>query len=822
MKTKEDLRQFMKKIGQNKVVSSIFMLVLALALLLGVMPKIYRTQASAAADFLNPDNWKNLPGYEFVSPELRADEGTKYPAEVTFGENVDGVGINMKVKGYYAGSTGDEDGNMYAGIVYKEKVTVENFSITFTVNKQGANSSASPADDGWIGIGFMAKSNLWHTTNARVNMGAVALCRTSSRGVNMPVHEVASDFNGYSIANFLRGTNVNAALESVLPAVEGATFRVSMLKESDVTGDKYFPKIEQIEFETKKVIAEKVAAAPLNCPELYLDAEGKAYLAISASTSNFDKQWDISIKNICGVDIGTAPDVAPLSPTERAKNIGSLIEKLQIYNCFELDGTLTEEGKSFYAPSGSVDVNTLSTELSVQLYNADAETLAALGNLDPASKEFPDLDAYLEFLRTCNEAMIDNYEYQRAVKIVSDMNGYLNELPSLEEVALTNEQQVFSLMKNIKSLYADFTTKAIELFGGQEAYENLWSQTITDYSAKLDEVSLQKYLSLATDLPVDISMDNAKTAAFIVVPAESLYSGIEQRLNDIRISDPEVYEALTAAKEKLDSARSVLDALKAEHQREIESYENGAKVRNEIFYLPFSVVASDAESVFGTLSRYIALSTELKNEIADDEKETLFNACASALEGLIAELPEASEITESNYITEGYDYKISPVNNYYNILEEVDYATAEALKGRDKLLSVVAKASAIGNPLQKKYVESKSVNAGETIEVAFADMFTNYFGRNYEITANYGSASKETEVFTVSFTEAGEYTVEVTIADSEYNQSAVCAFTVTVNGSSGQSGNDSGCGSTTAVSSLAAAFALLAVAVAVTKEKRCR
>ncbi len=138
-------------------------------------------------DFLKESNWKNLPGYEYVMDGVKDEAGKKYPAQVTFGKDASGVGINMKVRGYYQPLSGDSAGNQYAGLVFQQKVPVDGFSITLTINKLGASSSASPADDGWIGIGLMSKANLWHTANTDVNSGAVALLRMTTMSALLPL-----------------------------------------------------------------------------------------------------------------------------------------------------------------------------------------------------------------------------------------------------------------------------------------------------------------------------------------------------------------------------------------------------------------------------------------------------------------------------------------------------------------------------------------------------------------------------------------------------------------------------------------------------------
>ena len=338
--------------------------------------------ALTEAYLLNEENWTNLPGYEYVSPDVKDENGTKYPAEVAFSEDANGTGINMKVKGYYQSLSGDEHGNGYAGMVLNEKVSVKDFSITLTINKLGASSSASPADDGWIGIGLMSKENLWHTANTSVNSGMVALLRTANRSVNVVAHEIASDGAGYKVANFVGTPTPPSASLDLAPATEGATLRFSIVTKEANAKVSYFAKIEQLDFQTGEVLSSRTSSLSLICPELYIDNEGKTYLAISCSTDNFDKMWDISIKNICGIDVGKAEDAEPISPTQCAQNIYELIEELKIYEYFDIEGTMNEAAKAFYVPNGEVDVNALATDFAIQLYNADSEVISKLTALD--------------------------------------------------------------------------------------------------------------------------------------------------------------------------------------------------------------------------------------------------------------------------------------------------------------------------------------------------------------------------------------------------------------------------------------------------------
>ena len=768
--------------------------------LLGGLTASAKTEMTA--DYLlDESNWINLPGYEYVAPDVKDEGGRKFPAELSFGENADGVGINLKMQGYYQSLSGDENGNEYAGIVLREKVSVADFSVTFTVNKLGASSSASPADDGWIGIGLMSKPNLWHTANTNVNSGAIALLRTSNRAVNAVVHEVAADGRGYKVANFGGSPTPPSANLDLAPATEGATLRYSVISRAEGAETSYFAKIEQLNFSTGEVISSKTSSLSLICPELYIDSDGMAYLAISCSTDNFEKSWDISIKNICGVEIGRAEDTAPVSAAQRAQNIYELIQQLKIYDYFGADGTMTAEGETFYVPGSDLDVNALATDLSVQLYNADAEVVSRLSALDPVSAMFSDADEYLAFLNLCKERIMENYEEKRADGLISSLGKAIDSLPPLNTVSLANERETYTGLQNVIDLYYALSEKAIEKLGAE--YERIFEEVILAYEEKLEELSVEKYLSLAEELPESVTSDNAKETIFALVPAESIYKGIEDRIEEMEGADNALYQKLMAAKAKFDAARIAVDELKKENNRVIETYENGARVRNDIFYLPNPASAEQASAVFGVLVDYMDLTADIRGEITAEERTSLLTACENSLSSLIASLPEASAVTSANYLVNGYDLKINEANNYFNLLDQAEPSLAEGLEGREKLRTLVAKLAVLVNPLSPVLVEAKTVAAGEAVTLSFGDMFNNYFGLAYDVGVNYGTVDKALESFTVSFDEAGEYSVEVTMTDSVYGQTAVCRFTVRVTGGAGRGG----CGS--AVSSAVLAGMML-------------
>jgi len=735
-------------------------------------------KADSSNDYLNEENWINLPGYEYISYDVKPEDTDKLPATVIFKESTDDIGINLKLKGYYQSGFGDQQGNGYAGLVYKNKVSIDNFSVTFTCNKLGASSNASPADDGWIGISFLKNCNMFSTTNTDINMGAVALVRASNRGCIVYMHEIAEDGNDYKISNFAKGTNVSVELD-VLPSFEGSTLRLSIVKEENPSGNKYFLKLEQIEFSTGKVITSKTSSNPLECPNLYMDESGKGYLAISASTDNYDKTWDISIKNICGTVIGTKEDAEPISATERANNIYDLIDRLSIYSYFDLNTSLSNEGKEFYSPNNELNINDLTTNLLVQLYNADNETLTKLSDMDAVSSNFDSLNDYLKFLNDCTSKIVDNYDTIVSDLLIKNINDSVKALPELKDVNLANEQEVSSIINDLQVYHHDMNEKTIAKYG-EANYNNLWNEIIVKYSRKLNEVSIEKYDALSKTIPNTITKDNYKEAVINLVSMEKIYLKFADELNDIKDENIDSYNSIIAAKEIQDKARTDVNVLKEENQRNIEAFENAGLVLYELFYLSNNTKASDLEMIYNLVSKYKGLNTEAKKYIT--EKDKLLNAAVKALDLNIKAAPEAADITEANYVNKGYDTLVSTLNNYYNLIEEIDYTKVETLESKNKLYSLVGKLSALKNPLSSNVVSKIDLNATGEYSITFVQMFNNYLGRNYTITSNYGTVNKDMENITFNFTENGTYQVLVEIKDEDYSQSAKCEFTINVTG----------------------------------------
>lgn len=731
--------------------------------------------ADGVNDYLNEDNWLNLPGYEYITSNLKAENNAKYPAEVVYGESEDDVGINLKIKGYYQSGYGDENGNGFAGIVYKNKVSLDGFSVTFTCNKLGASSNASPADDGWISVAFLSKCNMFSTTNTAVNMGAVALVRPSNRGCIVYLHEIASDDNGYKIANFAKGTNVSVELDTA-PSFEGSTIRVSFVKVEDPTGTKYYLKVEQLNFETGEVLASKTSNNPFEAPHIYTDADGKGYLAFSASSDNFDKSWDLSIKNICGTTVGKKADQEPISATERAGNIYDLITKLQIYSYFELDGKLSAEGKAFYTPDCEININDLATQLSVQLFNADNDTIAKLADMDAVFSQFDTKDQYIAFLKNCNSEIIQNYETIRIDRLISRIESILSTLPSIENVSLSNEQSVSANILDLQTLYGSMNAQAIEKYT-QEKYDLLW-ETIVRYTDKLSDVSIEKFDNIIRQLPQNVTGDNLKQTVLDLVTAELIYEKLEDELATISVNNPTGYKKLVEGKQVIDKVRAGVEDLRGEYKRIIENYENAGNVIFKIFYLPASPAAEDMTDLRDLLTSYYQLNDEAKAYIT--EKGKLLAACVSSLDLAIKAAPDYTEITAENYLQNNYDTMVNELSSMYNLIDTVDGSQLANLSNAEKYKKLKGKMDSIMSPVSAIQISKITLNADETKEITFAEMFHNYYGKNVNVTTNYGVVDKTNETLVLSFKEGGTYTVTVEITDVDYNQSAKCEFTVEV------------------------------------------
>lgn len=765
-------------------------------------------KADSVNDYLNPANWRNLPGYEYKAPGIRTDEGQKLPAEVTFPADENDVGINFKMKGYYASGTGDQEGNMYAGLIYKNKMKLEDLDVTFTINSLGANSAVG--DDGWVSICFLEKENMFSTTTPSINMGSVALLRTQTRSITVYDHEIGEDQYGTKYANFATGSNCCLDLD-VYPACEGCTLRVYYEHEVTAAYEKFYLVIEQLDFETGEIISTKKTANPLIHSDDYA-AEGKeGYFVISTSTDNYEKQWDISIKNICGVNIGTKSDVKPLSPQEKAEKTIEYINALQISTYCNLDGSIKEDGKTFYSPlNDKVDVNNLATQLSSSLYTFNSEDIQALADISREASAFPSAEAYKEYLDTCTANIIDNYDTVGADILIANIEAAVAKLPPIDQVSLKNEQEVGSIISALQVYYEMMNDKVTEKYG-KEKKEKLWNDIIVKYSDKLDDIKFDKLESCVEALPETVTNENLKDSIFNLVPAEMMIEYFDEKIDDVRERKPEMYASLLFDKEAVGNIRSQVDTFKVSQRALVEDLETAARVNYNIYYLS-DEIANDLDSVFEVLTQYASLSSSVRQYV--DSADRLFSACAKALDAAIVKLPSLDELRKEDYIQKGYDVAINNVYQKFIQLKNVSPTSISQVTNSAKLLALVDKLDKITNPLSAKTVMDQTLDVSAKLEMTFVDMFNNYDGRNYTVTANYGTVDMAGEKVVITMKENGTYTVSVTMTDTDYGDVVTCSFKLTVSGA-----KSGGCGGAIVASGAASIIALLGVCVLIFRKK---
>ena len=798
------------------------------ALTLGLLPAgglFAAAEEVTAEDFINADNWTNLPGYTYVGSNVPDPSGAKHPAEPTFPETADGVGINYRGTGYY--QSGDDN---FAGIVFNQKIDISNFSITFTINTLGANSNAAQSEDGWIGIGLMEEPNLWHTVQT-ANGGAINLMRPGSREISSYIHEIGSNGPNDSINNFAGGTYAAPSANIDLrPATEGSTIRYTLTK--TMTGDSasYVATLSQIDFQgdgnplDDPVISTKSYSGPLNRPDFYFQ-DDMAYLTISTSTDNSTKMWDFTIKEINGVIIGTQPEEEPLPAPERAAAIKEMIDELQIYEKFDVPSpTLIDEDDPFYTIANTeVDINEVATEFATLLDGMDEEVLNALVNEDDASLLFADSDEYKEFLLAAADVIIDKYDTSLADDQIARLDEALEALPDASTVTAATERETFLRLDQAKDRYNGLSQKAVEIVKNRGDYETIITEYFDPLDAALREIWVDNYVAIAEGIPAtvpDITMDNVAEYVIAVGNADAIYQNMLEILADLETDDPDLYQQFVAAKEIIDGLDAKIEAFKGTASNEnlviIESYESVVSIQNRIYYLPLDITSSDAESVFSLVTEYRNLSADLQAMIGEDDLANLIETASRALEIVIDALPAPEDITAENYIQQGYDIAVQQANNYQAQLSRLD-ADAANVSNLQKLRDCITKIAVVSNPLSAKTYSPAGATAGTEVVIDLTDLFNNENLLDVTYEANVGTINAEEGTWTYTPAEAGQVNVQITIRNEEFNQSAVCEFTLNVaEGTGGNGGGDNGgCNSEVAgTASLVAAGVLVAGAAA--------
>lgn len=794
-----------------------------------------------ASEYINSSNWTQKPGYVYSGPT--SQEGPPTPATVVFPADAEDVGIKYTGKGYYmSGSNSDK----YSGIVFKNKVKADGFSVTFTINKLGLNTAAG--DDGWIGIGISENPDMWHTTTF-VNDSAVALIRPQSpRSFLAYVHENARDEETNKKINNFAGGSPLAANGTLSTVLEGATLRFSINKVDSA----YYPKLELMSFPGMAVLDTYNFSGALNEPGMYIDNDGLVYFCMSASSSNFDKEWEFTIKNICGVDVGVKDDEIPVQPDERAASILSLIEELKVVDYFTVNASgdivfadayndlsipyysemqeaadpslnIAEKANELYAA-----INTMNNDVRSELKKQDLlydDLVNALGSEA----------AYFNFYIDAAEMILDEYEDISAENRIDEFLVEFAKLPEADEIDESNEQAVIQLLGYVKDLYNFLPIKAVEKLKAQAPetssaeYDNrydeikiavfdvldkaLESLRFSNYFVYLDELEAAlDGIGFSGDFSI-VTMENYETPVLAVSKANLMFDRLSEELQeDIEENYFTEYNLMTGMNGRVDALKEQSNA----NRVKLEEIEDIALMSFNIFMLPTPVLASHTDSIFALVTVYNAFSTESLAYFSAEEKAALETAAIQSLTLSITAMPAASQITKENFQAQGYDELSADLNRYYQSLEFLNDGSAQGkVTNADKLAEIVEKIDILTFPLASKtFTPESSYEKGKEIKVLLTDLFSNQNELTVTYSATVGSISGDYWTFTPD--EAKEYDVSVTITSTEYDQSATAGFKLNVvpgeGDGDGGGGEDEGCKSSV---SAGAAVLILALAGAV-------
>jgi len=192
------------------------------------------------SDVVGFDHWTILPG--------ALVDGVAVPAKI----EIDGDNIIMtSPEGYY-----DDTGN-YQGIILNMPVDVKNFSIEFTIDEYAGSASSV---DTWIGIHLLNQKHYFSVADPSKSQGLVTLLRPYGHGniVQSFQHVTAFGWNG----------DEPVAKETI------GDWKYEFVYNDDTTYSLFIDGVE-------------AGAIFDNFGDVFPD--GKAYLAIGASTNNNEK-----------------------------------------------------------------------------------------------------------------------------------------------------------------------------------------------------------------------------------------------------------------------------------------------------------------------------------------------------------------------------------------------------------------------------------------------------------------------------------------------------------------------------------------------------
>ena len=771
---------------------TIVALVLVLVLSLNVVAIANAQSNETREAFLDEQNWIQLDGYTYLSKNEKGS--TTYPAVITFGgsDGIPDIGINYKSNpngnGYY--QPGER---AYSGIIYKDKVDLTNFSIVFSINKVGANAG----QDAWIGIGLMKEPKLWDSVDGIYNSGAIALFRRSgSIELTSYIHEITPNYNSFTNAS------IGIPTFRMNRTIEGALLKYEIRREGEAEPYTYRARLSEIKYDengSEVVLRTRDYGNPLSKGAEYF-VDGKAYLAISASTENPNRPWDFSIKRINNIVLGTQSDVEPKTPAEISESIYTLINELDVYSNIEpvFDGgtysgvRFTDSYNDIYTPDDE-EITEKAIEFYRLLTDVDNDVLNLLAQTDTIGGYYfgSDLAKLVDFYKDCADLIMGTIEGITAQRLVDE---FVSALALLEDYENLTEKELRDRVENAKYLYNKMTVTsgAIDLY--EENSENMAVTEILalfdDIDELLEQLALGRYLDLLDELEtlitaaggVNITMDNVWDYMEKAVPAEETYDTFTQDFKDENFLNEGAPYA--GKKQTLDSVFEAINQLKENPQNidTIESYERTALILLNIFYIPENANSAHLQVVFDVVNDYNLLPQSLKDKISSENKQHLATAAKNSLKDAISALPA---INSDNYLLLG-----ETLENLRSSIIALEYLDASSLPDNknvfeEKYFIYLVNYYPLGT---KAYTVNEAYNVGEEIKISLSDLFDNRNDLDLTYTVS-GGATISGNYLVLVPTEAKEYVITVTAANEQYNQSVSKTLQFNCVG-----GSSSGCG----------------------------
>ncbi len=754
---------------------------------------------------LNSSNWTNLPGYTYISGD---EKGTgKYPATVTFATAEEDTGINYKSNA--AGNYYKPDFSDYSGLVYNNKIDINDFSVTFSINGVGV----LPGNDGWIGIGLMTKADLWNSKNDAYNRGSVLLIRRSATNeITAYVHEVTGTTNTFS-------GNAIGFGQLQLESVKGAWLKYSV-KNNNGNYEASLSAVKQDGTVLKTNKGNKALNIAPNFPD------SQAYFALSASTVNIGMIWDISIKSLNGVVAGSKADVEAKSSYAIAQEIIAVMDDLAIYDNIEpvfegsvYAGAQLMEGSEERYSAGDTATAQDFEKFYTLMQDADNEALDEVVKVDLIGAEYfgNNKTALKSFYSDCVTLIDDEIRNREAKRLVSGLKNALDALTDYENM---NENELLEARSELSFYYnrvvSNTTAKALyESDTDNVPLEDVLEMIDVTLIEMLTELKLSRYVLLGELMTAElgkisdnlslITVANAWTFMSCAREADRIYDGLSEDFIDglfTEGSDLKAYKNLTG---RILARIDVLaaDTASASEMAELEKVDS---IRAQIESYPAVSGRDLMDDIFETVGDYRLLAKSRQSLITSGEFAHLSKAAKSSLSDAIANL---KPVTSSNFETYDNDLMDSIGNNllalrYFDSAAKCDN---ESVYTENKLLLSIYQM-----PITVKgYAFSEVYYTGAQIKVPIESLFTNDNSLDLVYTLT-GDGIIDGSYYIFTPLQAKTYTVSIKAENTQYAQSAVKTFELKVEVLQKEPEDQKGCKSAVQTPSAVIASFLLALA----------